>query len=179
MGQLTSGERASGITIKRIELTEDIAASQTLRYRVWSEQEGVALKDSASGRIADGLDETAYHWGAFNGDTLIGSARLSVHHDLGSVPDAELFSETPIPLPTASLNRLVVEQSVRGKGVARQLDEQRIAFAQSIKMRSVIVAPINRKSRVDSLLELGFILLDKTGTAKWSKMPIAAMWLPL
>jgi hypothetical protein len=77
------------------------------------------------------------------------------------------------------MNRLVVEQAVRGNGIAKMLDEQRIAFARDKQMKSVIVAPINRKSRVDSLLNLGFILLEKTGTAKWSKMPISAMWMAL
>jgi GNAT superfamily N-acetyltransferase len=167
------------VTIRRIESPEDIAASQALRFRVWSEQEGVELKNEESGLIADELDATAYHWGAFEDDKLIGSARLSVHHELVSIPDIELYAGLSIPLPTASLNRLVVEQAIRGKGIARMLDEHRIQFARNFPVKSIIVAPVNRKSRVDSLLTLGLIKLDNYGVTKWSKTPVAmtAMYL--
>ena len=170
----------SNVTLRRLELAEEIVASQTLRFRIWSEQEGVALKDNTNGRIADELDATAYHWGAYNCGELIASARLSIHHDIASVPDAELFAGLSITLPTASMNRLVVAKSARGMGIAKALDEQRISYARKIGVNSLVITPVNNPSRIDALTKIGFILLHRDGTAPWSKsMPITAMYLSL
>jgi hypothetical protein len=179
MTQLTSEADVPGVTIRRLESSEEIAASQALRFRVWSEQEGVLLKDMESGRIADEHDARAYHWGAFDRETLIGSARLTFHHDLASVPDAELFEEVTIPLPTASLNRLVVSRSVRGGGIAMELDKKRVMFARKSDMKSAIIAPIDKPSRVAALEASGFVSTNKHGVAKWSNMPIVSMYLVL
>lgn len=170
-----------GIIIKRIESPDDIAASQTLRYRVWSEQEGVELKDNTSGRIADELDETAYHWGAFDDGKLIASARLTVHHDLGGVPNADLFADHTILFPVASMNRLVVRKDYRGQGVAKALDKLRVNFARQSGARSIVItAAKNNQNRIDSLVEAGFIRLEREGIEKWSQnLPIVALYIIL
>ncbi len=167
------------ITIRRLS-AEEIALSQALRFRVWTEQERVAVINTANQSITDDLDAQSHHWGAFDRDTLISSARLSLHDNLDTVPDADLFYGFPIPLPTGSLNRLVVSRSYRGEGIGRAMDKKRILFAQQVGVNSVIIAPVDRMSRVGSLLELGFVLLNRKCLAKWSNIvPIAAMYLDL
>jgi hypothetical protein len=168
------------LTIRRLEAPEDIAASQALRYRVWSEQERVTIKDIHSGRIADPHDDHAYHWGAYDGDTLVGSARLCMHNNLASAPDGHLFAGLPIPLPVANINRLVISRTHRAQGLAACLDTARIQFAKEMGAKSVIVAPREGRRRILALSHLEFITADRRGITEWSaEVPIIGMYLQL
>ena len=154
---------AYDVTIRRLESIEDITTSQALRFRVWSEQEGVVLNDIDSGRIADSHDDHAHHWQAYDGDTLIGSARVCIHADLESAPDGGMFAGLPIPLPTASINRLVISRTHRAHGLAARLDRARITFAREFGAKSVIVTPLEGRRRIAALSHMGFTIADRRG----------------
>jgi len=110
----------------------------------------------------DDCDQTAHHWVVFREDIPIAAARLSIHRSLAEVPDAEsyvgLFADLPVA-PIASLNRLVVHPSARGAGLSKQLDLVRLAAAERVGCRSVIVSTASGPRRVGQLMALGFAVV--------------------
>jgi GNAT superfamily N-acetyltransferase len=165
--------KASSITESRLETRELLSASaiqdaQRLRHTVW-ECEGAVLYDSQQQTIADPHDDHAIHWGVFEDDVLIGTARLCLHDSLAEAPDGEMFAEIDLPIPIASMNRLVVLKSHRGLGIGRLLDDLRIAKARQLGARAVIVTPANVESRLRSLERRGFrFLAGILGHPIWS-----------
>lgn len=64
----------------RIEVTRDIATCQHLRRVVFIQEQGVSEADEV-----DGLDGTAIHLLALDGDTPVGTARLLLKGNLGKI----------------------------------------------------------------------------------------------
>jgi GNAT superfamily N-acetyltransferase len=158
----------------------EIEAAQRLRYAVWRSK-GVAIHHAEREIIADHHDKHAIHWGVFHGDQLVGAARLCFHDKLAEAPDAEMFVSADIPLPVASMNRLVVLKSYRGQGIGRLLDQVRIQKARELGARTVLAAPVKVVARERSLTERGFQVLPKvTGHPNWSPtVEICACYLIL
>jgi GNAT superfamily N-acetyltransferase len=177
---LSRSQSISSASVRELTTVAEIHAAQRLRYTVW-QFEGAVIHSLEPGMIADYHDEHATHWGSFDGDVLVGASRLCLHGKLHEAPDGEMFSGTDIQLPVASMNRLVVLRSYRGRGIGVQLDRVRIRKAQELGARTVIIAPINMDSRKQSLRQLGFhVLSDVTGHAKWSPtVEICACYLIL
>jgi GNAT superfamily N-acetyltransferase len=165
---LSRTDRRSSGSVRELVAASEVEAAQRLRYTVWR-SEGVMIHHSERESIADHHDDHATHWGVFDGDQLVGAARLCLHDELDEAPDAELFVNADIPAPVASMNRLVVLKSYRGRGIGGLLDHVRIQKARELSARTVIIAPVNVDSRKKSLSGLGFHVLSKvTGHAKWS-----------
>ncbi len=92
----------------------------------------------------DEHDEHAMHWVVRDGGRLIAAARMCVHDDVRSLPDAGFFIGVGIdpPAPIASLNRLVVHPEYQRHGLSHTLDQIRIRQAREIGCRSIwCVAP--------------------------------------
>jgi GNAT superfamily N-acetyltransferase len=107
----------------------------------------------------DEFDRIARHWAVFNGDNPVAAARLSVHSSLDGVPDAEVFVEffrEPLPTPIASLNRLVVDPTVRGLGLSEKLDGVRMAAAEEMGCGCVIGSTSSGIRRLRQLEKAGF-----------------------
>ena len=64
----------------RIEVTRDIATCQRLRRVVFIEEQGVSEADEV-----DGLDDSAIHLLAFDGEVPVGTARLLVKGATGKI----------------------------------------------------------------------------------------------
>ena len=64
----------------RIEVTRDIATCQRLRRVVFIEEQGVSEADEV-----DGLDDSAIHLLAFDGEVPLGTARLLVKGATGKI----------------------------------------------------------------------------------------------
>lgn len=162
----------SGATleIRRLVAATEIAACQRLRYEVWS-AEGVELTKPETGMIADSHDDHAMHWGVFDGTRLVGAARLCLHETLAEGPDGDLFTGLNIPAPVASMNRLVVAKSHRGRGIAKELDQMRIRQGLEWGVRAILVAPkVNSQSRIGSLEAQGFqFRFDRRAHPVWSR----------
>jgi hypothetical protein len=153
-----------------VQLTtqSEIQQAQRLRYQVWKD-EGVELSSDGRTIIADEHDDHGLHWGVFDGIRLVAAARLCLHHQMQEVPDAQMFQRVRLPLPAASMNRLVVLNEYRGCGIGTMFDTLRIREAERLGARVVIVAPIDIEPRRCKLSNLGFIFLDGvTGYAVWS-----------
>lgn len=166
--------------VRELTTASQILAAQALRFTVW-QSEGVAIHDPAHGVIADHHDDHSTHWGIFVGGRLVAAARLCLHHNLTDAPDAEMFMSVPIPLPVASMNRLVVLKSYRGQRLGGTLDRVRIQRAKELGARTVIATPVNVESRKESLRMQGFQSVSEvTGNAKWSPtVKISACYLLL
>src|SRR5580658_9945340 len=113
---LSQTERSSYGSTRELVALSEIEAAQRLRYTVW-QSEGVVIHHAERKVIADHHDEHAIHWGVFDGDHLVGAARLCIHDRLAEAPDSEMFVTADIQSPVASMNRLVVLGSHRGRGI--------------------------------------------------------------
>lgn len=82
----------------RIEVTRDIAACRQLRRLVFIEEQGVSEADEV-----DGLDDSAIHLLALDGDAPVGTARLLLKGTVGKI------------------GRVCVLASVRGTGLGAAL----------------------------------------------------------
>lgn len=159
---------ASQITYHLVEGTPILAEVQRLRFCVWK-AEGVKLHDETSGTIADPHDDHALHWAVFDGDCLVGAARLCIHDRRADVPDAHLLSGLRLPEPVASMNRLVVLRSHRGLGIGMSLDRQRVEKATQMGARSIAVTAVDYDRRCSQLIRLGFAFEESaSGYALWS-----------
>lgn len=64
----------------KIEVTRDVATCQRLRRVVFIEEQGVSEADEV-----DGLDDTAIHLLALDGDQPVGTARLLLKGNVGKI----------------------------------------------------------------------------------------------
>ena len=110
----------------------------------------------------DEFDRSARHWAVFDNGILVASARLTMHHSLAELPDAEsyvgVFREPPAA-PIGSLNRLVVHPSARRQGLSKRLDLVRLEAAEKMGCRSVILSTASGPHRVRQLIGWGFELI--------------------
>ncbi len=124
------------------------------RYHVW-QTEGFHLSDDCI--WIDKYDSVATHWVVCQNNRIVGSARLTIHASIDDVPNTNDFTKLSyyyVP-PIASLNRLVVCPTSRGKGIASWLDEQRIEKAHELGANTIIgTVPAKR---VKALAILGFV----------------------
>jgi GNAT superfamily N-acetyltransferase len=112
----------------------------------------------------DELDWNARHWVFMCDDEPVAAARLSVHCNLQDVPDCDACSvvfQEPPPSPIASMNRLVVAPTFRGKGLSKRLDCVRLQAAAEMGCKRVIVATSSGEHRVRQLVSLGFECIGK------------------
>jgi GNAT superfamily N-acetyltransferase len=145
-----------------------IRAAQRLRFSVWH-SEGALIYNPEREMIADHHDDHAIHWGMFDGDLLVGAARLCLHGEIPEAPDGEMFVNRGLPTPIASMNRLVVLRSHRGLGIGGRLDELRVQRANDLGARAVIVTPADVVARRQALQRRGFQFLEGVvGHPSWS-----------
>jgi len=148
-----------------VEMTQSLPATlleevRRLRVAVWRIA-GAQLDPARECRyFADDHDEHALHFTAFDATRLIAAARACVHENPFEVPDAALFGRhlENVDCPVGSINRLVVDRSFRGQGLARYLDLQRLARLRMEGCQSVVGwwAEVSGSTRLAALKDLGF-----------------------
>ena len=168
------------VSVRELTTLAEIQAAQRLRYTVWKSA-GAVIHNPETEMIADYHDQHASHWGVFDGNLLVAAARLCLHTNLHDAPDEQMFAGADLPVPVASMNRLVVLETHRGLGIGGRLDRARIQKAIEWKARAVIIAPAYTLARRQSLEKLGFYFLEGvTGHAIWSPtVSICACYLIL
>jgi predicted GNAT family N-acyltransferase len=155
--------------------TNLVPLTYDLRYRVWSKEIRVPDSLGQNGQIYDDHEDHARHWAvAAKNGTLVASARLCVHESEKDIPEADFYTELKLPHPVASINRLVVEQSVRNLGLARHLDSHRIEAARNAGAACIVVAATDDQ-RVRSLGKAGFSLT----CCKCKSIYVEGVWLPV
>ena len=121
----------------------------------------------------DDFDLIGRHWAFLSDGVPIASARLTIHSSLGEVPAREDFLgllPADLPLPVASLNRLVVDPGFRGLKLGPSLDEIRLKAAEEMGCLSAIGSTVSGERRVDQLLAAGFQLVGSTGLLNQSPL---------
>ncbi|WP_291069182.1 GNAT family N-acetyltransferase [Hyphomonas sp.] len=143
-----------------VEISPDderlLSAIGQLRVRAWRARQP-AFPDMRE--WLDDFDLFARHWTLSDNGILVAAARMTVHAELSSVPNAEIFASVfpnGLPGPIASLNRLVVDPAFAGRGLSRALDEARIEAAGKMQCANIIVETFARTSRAAALELLGF-----------------------
>lgn len=164
----TLRQTVSSVSLYELTTPVEIASAQRLRYAVWR-AEGAVINDPERETIADSHDDHASHWGVFDGNLLVGAARLCLHSKLHEAPDGTMFTGRGLPTPVASMNRLVVLKTHRGLGIGSRLDQTRIQKAKEWKARAIIIAPASTPERRQSLERQGFHFLEGViGHPIWS-----------
>lgn len=154
-------------TAKRLPQFQEVTDSRTaagllveinrLRARAWATD----LPTAAAEDWLDDRDVGAQHWVTMDGDVVVAAARLTIHREIDECADREAFGElltSRVPVPIASMNRLVVQPSHRGRGLASQLDHVRLEAAARAGCRTVLATTIARR-RTEALLRRGFTML--------------------
>ena len=146
------------VQIREITGIELVPLTFRLRFEVWSEEAELTNDVQAQGLITDAHDGHARHWAAFDGEEIVGAARMCIHAIQEETPDAPMFHGTRLPAPIATINRLVVSKRWRRLGIARQLDLCRIQAARENGAACVVISAFNW--RINSLQALEFKLTE-------------------
>ena len=131
----------------------------TLRAEVW-QHEGVPQSVFPSGQWSDIHDQHSTHWAVFRGGELVAAARLCTHDTTAQLPEGHLFTSPAAVPPIAAFNRLVVHPDSRGLGIARALDDARIARARMLSCSAVYVTASFRP-RIAALRLFGFDIVNE------------------
>lgn|ERR1039458_2434842 len=140
--------------------TDRVAKTFGLRFDVWSAETALRPQVQEQGLIADAHDTHARHWAAFCGDEIVAAARMCIHSNQEESPDAPAFSKIRLPVPVATMNRLVVRSSVRNQGLGSKLCSFRIEAAKQGGAKCVVGT--FTAERIASLEKLGFRLTGET-----------------
>ena len=133
-----------------------------LRAEIWRDFLKVANLDSLfkQNMYTDIHDNHALHWAIISEDRVLGAARMCIHDTLSSIPRAQAFmhSNVPIPSPIASFNRLVIHPDARGQKLTKRFDQVRVEEAKQRNCQSVVVgmSEFTPPYRVNSLKKIGF-----------------------
>jgi len=144
-------------TLSLEEVTDPriLARIYRLRVEAWRTKLDLAA-DVTEWR--DSFESDARHWAFFDGERPVAAARLTISRTLADVPDAAVYEgilPAALPGPIASLTRLVVHPQYRGRGLARPLDEVRIAAAEAARC-SCVIGATHEPRRVLQLQAQGF-----------------------
>eukprot|EP01113_Clastostelium_recurvatum_P010381 TRINITY_DN15150_c0_g1_i3.p1 TRINITY_DN15150_c0_g1~~TRINITY_DN15150_c0_g1_i3.p1 ORF type:complete len:173 (-),score=19.98 TRINITY_DN15150_c0_g1_i3:29-547(-) len=121
------------------------------RMLVWKKEGEVAEHLFPDGIWLDRLDPVARHW-ILKGQegNILACARLTVHQTLDDNPDGYLWREAnrTLPEPVANISKLVVDEKIRGRGIASQLNYIRIIAAKEMGCKSINVTASEANSRL-------------------------------
>jgi hypothetical protein len=147
-------------TPQKINYNHYRAALLALREQAWQTNDRTLTEKIFTDGYEDAFDQTAYHWGVFDGERLVAASRLSVHKDIREIPNSDLLPTNAPELagPIGSLNRLVVHLAYRKRGLSDVLDHCRMERAMSLGCRTV-VSTTHHGNRGQKLLSMGFTVL--------------------
>jgi len=144
-------------TVAKIKFSDYKDQILALRKKVWEQTDPSLMKQLFVNGFYDEHDETAFHWGVFDDEKLIASARLSKHYLIETLPDFHLLEDIKKPdinFPIASLNRLVIDKEFQGNGLSTAFDKVRIAKAKLINCQSICGMTYGKRG--NKLLSEGF-----------------------
>jgi len=142
---------------------------EALRLAVWSDLTTVSVARKRFG--LDQLDDRAWHVVHFDENTIIAAGRLIIAESRSGVPD--LCSLNPyldlMEFPVGVMNRLFVNRTHRGKGIAQGIIRERIKLAHELGVFDLWVEA--RSAAAPSLEQHGFCDIgpsaDTSITGEW------------
>lgn len=120
------------VRFERVERLERSVLEAIGRLRVEAWKERLGPESVEAGQWLDAEDHAAVHFVAWDGERLIGAARLQVMTRLEG-PWAVVGSAEPGPF--GLLSRRVVLPTYQGAGIGQSLMRERLAFASSVGVR--------------------------------------------
>jgi len=157
--------------LREITNTDWVVKTFNLRFEVWNAETTLRSQVRAKGLITDDHDTHARHWAAFCGDEVVAAARMCIHQRQQESPDAPAFSDICLPVPVATVNRLVVDSSVRNRGLGSKLCHFRIEAAKQDGAKCVVGTFTDE--RIASLEKFGFRLTGQRWTPNHAESLIA------
>ena len=149
--------------IIKVRYPEHMDEIGTLRISSWKNESGINSEFFSQSSWIDDLDSDSHHWIVVRDETVVASARMSFHYSYADIPYTNPVYESLFDqyggLPIASINRLVVDPGSRGHGLARLLDEARVAFAIENGAKMITAQPL--EGRVEALNRLNFNMIEK------------------
>lgn len=138
----------------------DLEQIHAVRQQAWLDKYPTFAEHIAAWE--DGFEESATHFLALEGDAVLGVARFS---QSGDAQIRKQFAHAPAMLafistlsrPIGVISRLSVHPAARGKGIARQLDEARIAHARQAGCSHIVCEVKAGAHREKALARLGFL----------------------
>jgi GNAT superfamily N-acetyltransferase len=170
MNCLASTESLSPL-LREITNTRWVARTFSLRFEVWNAETTLRPQVREQQLIADEHDARARHWAAFCGDEVVAAARMCIHQNQAESPDAPAFSEICLPVPVATVNRLVVHPSLRNRGLGSKLCKFRIEAAKQDGAKCVVGT--FTEERIASLEKFGFRLTGHRWTPNHAESLVA------
>lgn len=150
----------SDTTLREITLDHAmIARVCRLRVLAWRTQADIPAQVE---EWRDLQDSDARHWAICLGEDPVAAVRLTIHTDLTTVPDGDVYRATlphGLETPIASYNRMVVRPDMRRRGFSRMLDDVSIAAARDMGARCLvgITGSVHgNQHRVDAMVRRGF-----------------------
>lgn len=145
---------------------------EELRIKVWGELIGARASSVRFG--LDIFDYSAWHIVHMYRGRIAASGRLIIVADCSDIPDLCSFApylDSMIP-PIGFLNRLVVDQLSRRKGISVSIINERIRLARKLEVTDLWVE--TQACRVASMERMGFRVvgksLDKSVDGDWQIM---------
>lgn len=152
-----------GLKLSEVQYPDRMLEIGKFRIHGWKNEEGINQIFFSRDYWIDPLDQRSYHWIITDNDTIVASARLSLHTSLDEVPYANLLRpEHRVHFENkmiGSINRLVVDPAYRGLGLSKLLDEVRIERARAQKAEVIIAFP--QLVRLVPMTRKGFKLIEQ------------------
>ena len=129
---------------------------QSLRYEVWKFRGADMTNLKSKCSWGEKMDQMSYLIGVYQENKIVGTGRLSLHHNLATLPDKELYVglDKYFEPPIASLNRIVVHPDFRRLGIGRFMVVKRMR--EAIRQGAKSVACDCPAERATSMEKMGF-----------------------
>lgn len=155
----------------RLTTEDQLQESFRLRYGGWCDRIS-GVQGMGDNTWSDQIDlSDTVHFGVFDQQTLVASARISFHASKLDTPNGHMFDE--ISGSVGVLSRLVVHPSVRGQGLPGILDQARIEEAIERKPANLCAVSSNQR-RISALKDAGFEVV-RNGMLADHGIPVAAL----
>jgi len=169
----------------------DLAQIHAVRRRAW--QDKYPKHAAFIARWEDGFERSATHFLALSDGQIKAVARVnhagSANLSLQFAQSGEMVEFIgSLQSPIAVISRLSVDPDARGLGLAKTMDEVRIAFAREAGCTAIVCEVKTGAHRADALAALGFKPVE--GVAAYPAYPFPSLkdaperlcqplWLPL
>ena len=136
-----------------VRFDEHRRAIGRLRADVWTGV-GFEFAELQDGLVFDAFESNSIHWCTFQGEEIVGSARLTIAQTLEGISCGGLLKKylPEVEMPVAYLSRLVVAEAFRGHGLAKTFDTLRIEAARSAGVKTIFgIFPLWRRVALERL----------------------------
>ncbi|WP_462151934.1 GNAT family N-acetyltransferase [Pseudoalteromonas xiamenensis] len=111
----------------------------SLRASIWQDNQHSDRQKACQHVWLEEADKHAHLWAVTSEAGMIATARLCISNNLNHLPEQELYDGLELPAPFATMGRLVVAPSWRGKGIASALIRERLNLCDDLGVKSLLL----------------------------------------